>query len=112
MTKIQHRTRQTHFRIQQDDAAIAIAYTAHLLGHDDLTMEILETGTIGYGPWIGYLVPKMCHDLEIPLTGRGNYRKPVGERHERSDHYGMVANQVLDQLHERHAQDGARSDGT
>ena len=111
MTRIQHRARQTHFRIQQDDAAIAIAYIAHLLHHDDLTVQILETGTIGYGPWIGYLVPKICRDLHIPLTGQGNYRKSVEERHERSDHYGIVATRVLNQLHERHAQDSARPMG-
>jgi len=110
ISHIQRRARQAPFVIQRDDAAIAIAYIARLLQHDDLTMQILETGVLGYGPWIGHLVPKMCRDLGIPLVGYAS--RSVAERQERSVFYGTVASRVLRQLCERQSPNSApASDG-
>lgn len=108
MSRIQLRARQAPFAVQQDDAAIAIAYIAHLLRHDDLTLQIIETGVLGYGPWIGYLVPTMCRDLRVPLTG--HYSKSNAERRERSDYYGTVGSRALNELCERHAKNGQRQE--
>ena len=103
---IQHRARQARFTVHQDDAAIAIAYIAHFLGHHDLAVQILETGVGGYGPWIGYLVPKMCRDLGIPVTG--HHSRTDAERRSRSDYYGTTASRVLNELARRRAKHGAR----
>ncbi len=99
IARIQNRARQTPFTIQQDDAAIAIAYIAHLMGHDDLTSKILETGVLGYGPWVGYLVTTMCRDLGIPL--RGHLSRSVAESRDRSNRYGATAGRVLRELEQR-----------
>lgn len=101
ISEIQNRARQTPYSIHRDDAAISIAYIAHLLGHDDLALQILETGVGGYGPWIGYLVPKMCRDLRIPVTG--HYSRTDAERRSRSDHYGTTASRVLNEINQRRA---------
>lgn len=66
---------------------------------DDLSVQILETGVLGYGAWIGCLVPKTCRDLHVPLMGHDN--QSVAERQERSDLYGAVASRVLDELDQR-----------
>jgi hypothetical protein len=82
-----------------------VAYIAHLLGHDDLARRVLETGVIGRGPWFGHLVPKMCRDLGIPLTGR--FAQTADERKRDSDHYGATASGVLDELRQRHVNHSA-----
>ena len=110
ISHIQRRARRAPFAIQQDDAAIAIAYIAHLMHHDDLAAQILETGVLGYGPWIGYLVPTTCRDLGIPLQGHVN--RSSAEAQERSNYYGTVAARVLDELCERHVRQGASSAGS
>ena len=99
ISRIQRRVRQAPFAIQQDDAAITIARIAHLLGHHDLALQILDTGVLGYGPWIGYLVPTMCRELDVPLNGYSS--RSVAEREQRSNYYGGVASRVLDQLCQR-----------
>lgn len=105
IAQIQDAARQAPFAVHQDDAAIAVAYIAQLLGHTDLTVRILETGVAGMGPWIGHLVPKMCRDLGVPLTG--HYSKTVAERRHRSDHYGSTASRVLNELNQRQAEHGS-----
>ena len=111
MSYIQLRARHAPYAIQQDDAAIAIAYIAHILHHADLTIEILETGVVGYGPWVGYLVPKICRDTGIQF--HGHCSTSFAERQERSDFYGTVASGALEKLRERHARHGeAPPDGS
>lgn len=85
----------------QDNTSIVVAYIAHLLAHDDLTRRVLETGVAGRGPWFGHLVPKMCRELGIPLTG--DLRPTAAERRSKSEHYGATASGVLDELYERQA---------
>ena len=89
IAEIQDRARQTPFAVHQDDAAIAIAYIAHLLDQDDLAVQILETGVIGYGPWIGYLVPRMCRDHRHP--GHRALQQNRRGTSKQSDHYGTTA---------------------
>jgi hypothetical protein len=96
MAGIQRRARWAPFAIQQDDAAVTIAYMAHLLGHDDLTVQILETGVLGYGPWVAHLALAMCRDMGTPLVG--HVSQSVEESRARSDSYGVAASRVLDEL--------------
>jgi predicted ATPase/DNA-binding SARP family transcriptional activator len=99
ISQIQQKARESPWAVQQDDLAIAIAYAAHLLDQDGLTLQILQTGVVGFGPWIGYLVPKMCRDLGIPITR--HYNRTDAERRSRSDHYGTTASRVLNELNQR-----------
>ena len=85
----------------QDDGAVAVLYIAHLLSHEDLTQQLLATGVAGRGPWFGHLVPKICRELDIPVTG--DYLGTVAERRARSDLYGHTARLVLDELLQRHS---------
>ncbi len=70
ISSIHQKAARTPWAVQQDDLAIAVAYICHLLGEDDLALEIVETGVSGFGPWTGHLIPVICRDLHIPLTGR------------------------------------------
>jgi predicted ATPase/DNA-binding SARP family transcriptional activator len=97
--------RRTPGALLQEDTSVVVAYVAHLLSHDDLTRRVLETGVIGRGPWFGHLVPKMCRDLGIPLTG--HFPQNADERKRKSDHYGATASGALDELHQRHVNHSA-----
>lgn len=101
ISQIHAEARRAPLGFQQDNTSIAVAYIAHLLSHDDLTRQLLETGVAGRGPWFGHLVPKMCRELGTPLTG--DYLQTVAERRRRSDRYGATASGVLDELHQRRA---------
>jgi hypothetical protein len=71
------------------------------MNRDDLTREILDTRVLGYGPWVGYLVTKMCRDLGVEL--RGYQGKSVAESRERSNRYGAIASRVLNELEQQDA---------
>jgi len=101
ISRILDRARRHSVKFVQDDTAVAVAYIAHLSGHEDLARELLDTGVAGRGPWIGHLVPKMCRELGIELTG--HYIHGVDERLARSDRSGGTAARVLAELHEREA---------
>lgn len=95
--EIQRKVRATV--VQQVDASITIAYIAHLLGEDDLTLQILQTGVLGFGPWLGYLVPKICRDLQIPVTG--DWPESDRARRNKSDRAGAAATHAIDELRQR-----------
>lgn len=99
---------RTRWAAQQDDLAIAIAYIAHLLGHDDLTLQTLETGVVGFGPWIGHLIPVICRDLHIPLTGRSSDIETLRG----GVHLGATADRVLADLQQRTRTSSASSSST
>ena len=92
--------RRTPGALMQEDTSVVVGYIAHLLGRDDLARRVLETGVIGRGPWFGHLVPKICRELGIPLSG--HFPQNADERKRESDHYGATASGVLDELHQRH----------
>lgn len=99
ISRIQEDYQTSPWAVPHDDLAIAVAYAAHLLDQYGLTLQILQTGVLGFGPWIGYLVPKMCRDLGIPITG--HYSRNDVERRSRNDHTDTTASRVLNELNQR-----------
>ena len=96
---IHQRADEVPWATQPEDLAIAVAYIAHLLGHSDLTRQIIDTGVIGFGPWIGYLVPKICRDLDIPLTRSVSNADPASLPD--IDHLATVSARALSDLRDR-----------
>jgi predicted ATPase len=97
ITSIQASSYRTRWAVQQDDLAIAIAYMSHLMGHEDLALQILETGVVGFGPWTGHLTAVICRDLHIPLTGRSTDVELLRD----GVHLGATIDRVLADLRQR-----------
>ena len=108
ISAIHQKTQRMPWAVQRDDLAIAIAYIAHLLGHDDLTLQILDTGLVGFGPWTGHLIPAICRDLHIPLTGRST----DVETHRGGGHLGATTDRILGELQQRTEVSGVLSSST
>ncbi len=108
ISSIHQKTKRTPWAVQQDDLAIAIAYIAHLLGQDDLTLQILETGVVGFGPWTGHLIPAICRDLHIPLTGRSTDVETLRG----GVHLGATTDRILRELQQRIEVSGVSSSST
>lgn len=87
------------FALHADNTAVAIAHAAHLLGDDDITLELLDTGVRGKGIHIGHLVPHLCREIGIPLTAR---YVPDNERISRSRRIADLAESSLAALASRH----------
>jgi predicted ATPase/DNA-binding SARP family transcriptional activator len=101
MAAIQRTALENSWAAPHDDVALSVAAIAHLLGHDDLVLEVLRTGATGFGPWMGYLVPKLRRDLGEPdVTRLGNANVYSGSS---AEYYSAINTRILDELRRRAA---------